>query len=299
MWQRRAFGHCYSGHMVRRGAEEELTPTRGEGISAGHATPTCEMTVPAGVGAPGGGPQVVEGVLPSRAGRQRPVKRRKACSGGPARGPQHEVKRAASTPAQAAVRAAHGTAKATSPAREPKLTGGCGGVGGAARAQGQVRNVRGLSARPESGPACSPESPERSPGVRSGWIHRDSAGGSQYRTAGCTARRARPCGIMRLEGRVPAVVRLRQRASLGGRPARPDLGTPLDISLTPKGGNCKGSSGLRPGGYRADARRCGTCPLQPNRAMLRADDPWSSRVREIRMHGLSGGVGLHRNLLAR
>ncbi len=33
--------------------------------------------------------------------------------------------------------------------------------------------------------------------------------------------------------------------------------------------------------------------------MLRADGPLVSRVREIRMHGLNGGVGFYRNLLAR
>ena len=46
-------------------------------------------------------------------------------------------------------------AKATSPAQDPKRAGGCGGVRGAARVQGQVRNVRGPSARPESGQARS------------------------------------------------------------------------------------------------------------------------------------------------
>ena len=33
--------------------------------------------------------------------------------------------------------------------------------------------------------------------------------------------------------------------------------------------------------------------------MLRADRPLVSRVREIRMHGLNGGVGFELNLLAR
>ena len=39
--------------------------------------------------------------------------------------------------------------------RDPKREGDCGGVWGAARVQGQVRNVRGPSARPESGQASS------------------------------------------------------------------------------------------------------------------------------------------------
>ncbi len=47
------------------------------------------------------------------------------------------------------------TAKGTSSARDPKHAGDCGGVWGAARVQGHERNVRGPSARPESGQACS------------------------------------------------------------------------------------------------------------------------------------------------
>ena len=119
------------------------------------ATPTGESPVPVGVGAPGSRPQVVEGDLRARAGRQKPVKRRKPFSGEQARGPQHEVKPAASTHLQPAGRAAHVTAKATSPAQEPKRAGGCGGVWGAARVQGVAWNTRDPSARPVSGQASS------------------------------------------------------------------------------------------------------------------------------------------------
>lgn len=71
------------------------------------------------------------------------------------RGPQHEVKPAASTDLQPAGRAAHVTAKAISLALEPERAGGCGGVRGAARVQGVERNTRDPSARPESGQASS------------------------------------------------------------------------------------------------------------------------------------------------
>jgi hypothetical protein len=141
--------------MVRHEAKARLNP-QGEGRAAACcACPTGESPVPVGVGAPGSRPQVVEGDLHARAGRQKPVRRRKPRSGEQARGPQHEVKPAASTDLQPAGRAAHVTAKATPLAREPKRAGGCGGVWGAARVQGQVRNVRGPSARPESGQASS------------------------------------------------------------------------------------------------------------------------------------------------
>jgi hypothetical protein len=141
--------------MVRHEAKARLNPQGGGSAAACCACPTGESPVPVGVGAPGSRPQVVEGDLCARAGRQKPVKRRKPCNGEQARGAQHEVKPAASTDLQPAGRAAHVTAKATSPERDPKREGGCGGVRGAARVQGQVRNVRGPSARPGSGQARS------------------------------------------------------------------------------------------------------------------------------------------------
>ncbi len=141
--------------MVRHDAKARLNPQGGGSAAACCACPTGESPVPVGVGAPGSRPQVVEGDLCARAGRQKPVKRREPFSGEQARGPQHEVKPAASTDLQPAGRAAHVTAKATSPERDPKREGDCGGVWSAARVQGQVRNVRGPSARPKSGQACS------------------------------------------------------------------------------------------------------------------------------------------------
>src|SRR5438093_7167595 len=63
------------------------------------------------------------------------------------RGPQHEVNPAASSHLQSEGRATHVTAKAT-----PK---GLGGVEGAARVQGSVRNAREPSAQPSSRPGAS------------------------------------------------------------------------------------------------------------------------------------------------
>ena len=141
--------------MVRHEAKARLNPLGPGGAAACCACPTGESPVPVGIGAPGSRPQVLEGDLRARAGRQKPVRRREPRSGEQARGAQHEVKPAASTDLQPAGRAAHVTAKATSPERDPKRAGDCGGVWGAARVQGPVRNVRGPSARPESGQASS------------------------------------------------------------------------------------------------------------------------------------------------
>jgi hypothetical protein len=63
--------------------------------------------------------------------------------------------------------------------------------------------------------------------------------------------------------------------------------------------SCVHLRGVTTSGRRGGALS-GAAPLaRVGRAMLRADRPLVSRVREIRMHGLNGGVGFDRNLLAR
>ena len=76
--------------------------------------------------------------------RQEPRKREQV------RGPQHEVKPAASTGLQWEGRAAHVTAKATPAARESGWAEGFPGVLGAARGQGEERNTRDPSASRQS-----------------------------------------------------------------------------------------------------------------------------------------------------
>jgi RNA-directed DNA polymerase len=82
-----------------------------------------------------------------QAGCQEPLRRE------PVRGPQHEVKLAASSDSQSERRAGHSTAKATS--RAPQSGGArareLGGVRSAARGHGGERNTRGPSAQPGSG----------------------------------------------------------------------------------------------------------------------------------------------------
>jgi hypothetical protein len=107
----------------------------------------------------------------ARAGRQKPVKGRKPLSGEQARGPQHQVKPAASTYEQSGGRAAHVTAKAILDTGVPKAVVSSGGVWGAARVRGEVRNTGDPSAQPESGRGGSYK-----PKAKSSAVQRESEG---------------------------------------------------------------------------------------------------------------------------
>jgi RNA-directed DNA polymerase len=148
-----------------------------EGIQQSWVT-SARCACPAGVspasvstGAPSSRPQAVGGDPKVQAGRRKPVRRREPCSGEQAHGPQHEVKPAASTEEQSGSRAAHVTAKAMSRRGAPEPVRGPGGVGGAARVQGDARNTRGPSARPSSRQA-RPYKPK----AKSGRAQRESEG---------------------------------------------------------------------------------------------------------------------------
>jgi len=130
--------------MVRRD-EKKAESRSGKGDFSRRVSPAGVSPVPASVGAPGSRPQSGGREPSGRAGRQ---KGRRA---EPVRGPQHQVKPAASTDRQSGGRAAHVTAKATLDAHVPKRASGTGGVEGAARAQGEARNSRDPSAWPVSG----------------------------------------------------------------------------------------------------------------------------------------------------
>jgi retron-type reverse transcriptase len=114
---------------------------------------TSRCSSPAGVspasvsaGAPSSRPQVSVERPVAQAGCQEPLRRE------PARGPQHDVKPAASTESQPESRASHIAAKAMSavPQSGGVRAAGLGGVGGAARVHGDERNTRGPSAQPLS-----------------------------------------------------------------------------------------------------------------------------------------------------
>ena len=118
-------------------------------------------------GAPSSRPQARPETAVARAGCQKPLRREQV------RGPQHEVKPAASTDLQPESRAGHVTAKATSPAPRSGgvRAGGLGGVWGAARGYGGGRNTRGPSAQPGSGQRVS-----HKPKVKAGAAQRESEG---------------------------------------------------------------------------------------------------------------------------
>ena len=122
---------------MRREAEEMKSSS-----DASCTVPAGESPVPVSGEAPGSRSQAREEIPVSRAGCQKSDQ--VTLDGEQARGPQPEVKSAASTELQFGSRAAHITAKATSATTDP------GGVLGAARVQGAVRNTRDPSALPSS-----------------------------------------------------------------------------------------------------------------------------------------------------
>lgn len=154
--------------MVRR--EAGGGPSRGE-PSACCTIPAGESPASVGAGAPSSRLQASGGDPVARAECRKPMRRREPCSGEQVRGPQHEVTPAASTDGQSGSRAAHVTAKATFSAGVPEPALGPGGVGGAARGQGIVRNTRGSSSRPRSRRA-RPYKPK----AKSGRAQRESEG---------------------------------------------------------------------------------------------------------------------------
>jgi hypothetical protein len=129
--------------MVRR---EEVGDLSLGSLASGCPFPAGESPTSVSAGAPSSRPQASGEIPVARAGCRKPLRRK------PARGPQHEVKPAASIHLQSESRAAHITVKTTSVASQSGdvNAAGLGGVRGAARVQGDERNTRGPSAQPRS-----------------------------------------------------------------------------------------------------------------------------------------------------
>ena len=136
--------------MVRRDVVGCLSAFLGERTTICCASPAGASPVPVGVGAPVSRPRVTEGDLLAQAGYHKSVKRREPYNGERARGPQLEVKPAASTHLQPGGRVDHVAAKATLSAGGPKPVNSSGGVWGAARVSGEGRNTRDPSVQPLS-----------------------------------------------------------------------------------------------------------------------------------------------------
>ena len=265
--------------MVRREEADEMRSASRCSSPAG-ASPASVSA-----GAPSSRPQVPTERLVARAGCQKPLRRE------PARGPQHQVKPAASTYLQSESRAAHVTVKAMSAASRSGgvRVAGLGGVWGAARVQGAGRNTRGPSAQPESGQrgrykpmakSCRAQRASEGVGVLSIAATNNAAGGKgPYsgrvdRAATCEGMTGRSGSNHPTESNLSVKVRhLRHR--LGMRPIR----TRMDPAL-----GCSSR--------RADLRREPRDPcLRPRIGVMpRSDRPPVSRVREIRTHGLNGGL---------
>jgi len=129
--------------MVRRDGKDEPLPGVDEPCCT---SPAGASPSPVSVGAPGSR-SPASGETPKAEAR-----RREPREGRQGRGPQHEVKLAASTDSQSGSRAAHVTAKATTATgRSETTSAGSRGVRSAARVQGEARNTGDPSARPLSG----------------------------------------------------------------------------------------------------------------------------------------------------
>src|SRR5436190_655009 len=149
--------------MVRRDEPKQLKGSGGSGCTS----PAGESPAPVIAGEPGSRSTAHTEMGAAEAGRRKPLRREQQ------RGPQHQVKPAASKDLQRESRTAHVTVKATS--RAPK-TGDVrardlSGVRGAARVEGEVRNTGGPSAQ-----LLSQRGGSYKPKVKSSAVQRKSEG---------------------------------------------------------------------------------------------------------------------------
>lgn len=157
--------------MVRRDETEQESPLGDEREVSSGAVPAGASPASVIAGEPSSRPHPFGRDPDGRAGRPKPVRQRELCNGEQERGPQHEVKPAASTDLQSESRAGHVAAKATSRARVPERARDLGGVWGAARVQGTALNTREPSARPMSGQRATYK-----PKAKSSAVQRQSEG---------------------------------------------------------------------------------------------------------------------------
>ena len=211
------------------------------------------------------------------ADRRKPLRREQP------RGPQHQVKPAASTHLQRESRATHVIAKAIFAAQESReeSEASLSGVWGAARVKGQARNVRGPSASPRSRQSGSYKSKTKSSAAQ-----RESEG-MVVPTKGVTKNASggkRPCfGQVEGGGKREGMT---ERMSRSNHPSRKTAVKALHLRER-LWAAAKRSS-------REHASRCD----EPTRSIrsrrgggtkLLLERPSVSRVPEIGMHGLKGG----------
>ena len=248
----------------------------------GTVVPSCtcpagESPVPVDAGVPGSRVAVRGEIRVAEADRRKPLRRERT------RGPQHQVKPAASTDLPRESRATHVIAKAafdTQKSREESVAS-LPGVWGAARVEGQARNVRGPSASPQSRQSGSYKSKTKSSAAQ-----RESEGmvvpvmdATKNASGG-----KRPCfGQVEGGGKGEGMTGRTSRSNHPGRMAavqalhlRRRLWSVAKRSSREWASRCDEPTRL------ARSRRGGSTKPLPER-------PSVSRVLEIGMHGLKGG----------
>ena len=272
--------------MVRRDANEKETSQESELSDASCASLAGESPVPVGAEAPDSRPRAASESSTSRAGYRKSVKRLKPFSGEQARGPQHEVKPAASTEKQSGSRAAHFTAKATPNAQVSERALGLGGVQGAARVQGEVRNTRDPSALPSSRQGGSYKLMAKSSAAQ-----RESEGlvvPVMVTQNNATGGKGLCFGHARSEGK-------REGMAAKSGPNNPEARTCVVKVRQPQrelwAGAKRRTTALQgtANGARSDARNRVHGRVRGIVVQAPSRRPSASRVREIRTHGLKGG----------
>lgn len=266
---------------------------------SGRVSPAGASPVRVGARTPGSRPQA-QGEIPAvRAGQRKPVRRSDARSGEQARGPQHQVKPAASTDEQCERRVEHFATKATpsAPASGGRRAEGLAGVWGAAREHGEARNRRDPSAQPSSGQGRAYK-----PKAKSRAVQRESEG-IVVPPREALAARTNAVKNNAAGGKGPCFGHARSEGKREGMAARSGPNHPhahmCEVQVRqPQRGLWVGAKRcpIRQQGVeqraRGDARRRTLCCRDRFVAQAPPRRPSASRVREIRTHGLKGGSAL-------
>ncbi len=269
--------------MVRRDASVGSTSPEARLSLACCAFLAGGSPVPVGAEAPGSRLRARGEILVAQAERREPLRREQQ------RGPQHEVKLAASKEKQSGSRAAHVPAKATSGAPVSERASGPGGVGSAARVEGEAWNTRDPSASPSSGQGASYK-----PKAKSSAAQRESEGlVVPSRVATNNAARGKgPCfGHARSEGKREGMAAKSGPNDPGARMCDVQVRQPQHELWA--GAERQRSSWQRPTPrVRGDAHARGQRRGDQAVAHAPSRRPSVSRVREIGTHGLKGGPAL-------
>jgi hypothetical protein len=276
--------------MVRREEERHRGRVARSCRTSCCVSPAGESPVRVRAGAPGSRPPARGEIPLSEAGCQGPLRREQV------HGPQPNVKPAASIELQPGSRAAHVTAKAMSYAGVPDAVWGPGGVWGVARGQGETRNTRGPSARPLSR-RMRPYKPK----AKSERVQRESEGIVVPRIAvtNNAAGRKGPWGgcVVGAGKREGMAARSGPNDPVGCKPSEKVRQPQRRLWAAAKRYREAAPMGWSDQPAELTSRRRPADEAPRSCAMRRPERPPVSRVREIRRHGLKGGlVQINRSL---